>query len=231
MARGAQLLQLVEKFRAETRQSTLPALGTDSLPHVKQLLRRTQEMLYSDPANDWAFLRMWLTKPIQAGNIYYDPPDNLNMDRIEAVYVRSGNEWLPLERGIDVKEYAQYDPDDTTARGFPTERWDLRWTGTSTQIEIWPRPSENSTIRFKCLRPLRPMISDSDVADLDDNLIVLFAAAEELSAQKSKDADTKLQMAQKHLLSFKASAQAGSSTIQMGLSSMGRPSHAVVRVT
>ena len=85
---------------------------------------------------------------------------------------------------------------------------------------------------FKGMRPLRPLIALTDVADLDDDLIVLFAAAEELAAQKAKDADRKAQLAQAHLVSLLANAQSGSSTVQMGLgSSRGRIGRTTVRVS
>jgi len=217
MARGVQLLDLIYQFRAECRQSTQVAVGADSLPHVKQLLRRTQAMLYEDSGNDWAFLRMYPSIPIVAGDRYYDAPADLNIDRIEEVRVLVDGLPIPVTRGIGFEQYAAQNP-DLDIRSSPVLRWDLRWTGTETQIEVWPKPLENgSSLMFKCLRPLRALIDDADVADLDDTLITLFASAEELAAQKSKDAELKLQLAQKHLISVRANAQSGASTIQLGL--------------
>lgn len=231
MSRGVQLLQLVERFRAEVRESTQLSVGTDSLPHVKQLLRRTQEMLYADPQNDWSFLRMFPKITISAGAYYYDAPADLNVDRIEKVCVIYNGEPIPVERGIGFEQYADFDPENDE-RSSPIERWDLRWTGTKTQIEVWPKPSENGMkLMFQCLRPLRPLVADTDVCDLDDILIYLFAAGEELSAKKSKDAELKLQLAQRHLNALRAAAQAASPTIQMGLGSSGNNiGRAVVRV-
>lgn len=217
MARGTQLQDLVYNFRAECRQSTQLSVGTDSLPHVLQLIRRNQAMLYEDPGNDWAFLRMFVPINIQAGDRYYDAPANLNIDRIEDVKIITDGSPLDVDRGIGFVEYAAQNP-DLDVRSSPVQKWDLRWTGTKTQIEVWPKPSQTgSQLMFKCLRPLRPLVDMSDVADLDDNLIVLWAAAEELTASKAKDAELKLQLAQKLLNSVRGNAQSGSSTIQMGL--------------
>lgn len=230
MARDVQLLDLIYQFRAECRQSTQLSVLTDSLPHVKQLIRRIQAMLYEDSGNDWAFLRMYPSITIQAGDRYYDAPADLNIDRIEQVAVLVSGMPMGVTRGIGFKEYAEQNP-DLDVRSSPVLRWDLRWTGTSTQIEVWPKPSETgSTLMFKCLRPLRQLIDNDDRADLDDTLITLFAAAEELAAQKAKDAELKLQLAQKHLVSVRANALSGSSMIQMGLGGeAARPGRTTVR--
>lgn len=232
MARGTQLGQLVTQFRAEARQSTQLSVGTDSLEHVKQLIRRTQEMEYVDPANDWAFLRVYVAIPLSAGQRYYDAPALLNIDRVEEVNVIDGGPPIPVGRGISFPEYAVFDS-DSDVRSSRALKWDLRWTGTATQIEVWPVPSDNTQkLWFRCLRPLRPLIEMSDVADLDDILITLKAAAEELAAQKAKDAELKLQMAQQHKAALKANARAGSQDISMV---PGRPSnfplHPTIRVT
>jgi hypothetical protein len=229
MARGATLLSLVDAFRAETRQSTQLSVGTDSLPHVKQLLRRTQRLLYEK--HFWSFLSNIASKNIVAGDRYYDAPPELNMDRIERVVVIYNGQPIPIIRGVSFEEYAQYDP-EADERSSPVERWDLRWTGSETQIEVWPLPSSSMKLKFLCMRPLRPLVENDDVADLDEDLIVLFAAAEELAAQKSRDADMKLKLAQSHLASLQANAQAGSPMIQMGLGPVGEQEigRAVVRI-
>lgn len=80
----------------------------------------------------------------------------------------------------------------------PIEKWDIIDTGTGTpQIEVWPLPASNSMLRFRGVRALRPLIADGDVADLDDVLIVLWAAAE-LRAGKG-DEKAKSALAQRRL--------------------------------
>ena len=63
----------------------------------------------------------------------------------------------------------------------------MRWTGSKTQIEVWPLPASAQTLRVVGIRELRSLISNSDVADLDDQMIVLFAAAKILKAKKAED--------------------------------------------
>lgn len=212
MARGTQLGQLVTQFRNEARQSPNVSHGAATEDHVKQLLARTQRLLYEK--HFWSFLSVLPTKAIVAGSRYYDPPADLNFDRLIEVVVLNNSMPERVERGIGFEEYAIYDP-ATDQRSSPVQKWDLRWTGSATQIEVWPLPAEASTLMFKCMRPLRALAASDDVADLDDDLIVLFAAAEELAAQKAKDAEIKLKLAQSHLLSLQANAQSGESSANM----------------
>jgi len=231
MARGTQLQQLVESFRAEVRQSVQASVGTDSLPHVKQLLRRTQALLYEQ--YDWSFLRMMDRLTLSAGEIYYNVPANVNIDRVEEVVCIQDGQPVPIVRGIDFEDYAAFDSYDSAVRSDPVLKWDLRWTGTTTQIEVWPRPASNDIkLGFKSLRPLRALTNNSDPADLDDNLIVLFAAAEELMSREAKDAEMKLKLAQKHLTQLQANASASRETISLGLGGRksGAPLRTVVRV-
>lgn len=232
MPRGTQLGDLIEMFRSEVRQSVQPSVGTDSLPHVKQLLRRTQVVLYEQ--FDWPFLRPPVqTISLAAGDRYYDAPDDLNFDRVERVAVRYNNEPIKVERGIDFEEYAFFDSAEDE-RSSPVQKWDVRWTGTTTQIEVWPVPdNDDMVLWFKCMRPLRTLVDNSDVCDLDDYLIVLFAAAEELASQKARDAELKLKVAQDYLKSLRANSQSGSSSVQMGLgrgSRLGAPTRVEVIV-
>lgn len=230
MPRGTQFGQLIQMFKAEARQSSQLSVITDSLPHVKQVLRRTQNLLYAK--HFWEFLSVYPTKTMVAGSRYYDPPADLNIDRVEEAVVIYNGEPIAITKGIGFGEYAQFDP-VADERSSPVENWDIRWTGTATQVEVWPLPADNTAkIMWRCMRPLRPLVELDDVADLDDDLIVLFAAAEELAAQKSRDAELKLKLAQSHLISCQANAQAGSPMFQTGLGSgRGRPSRAIVRVT
>jgi hypothetical protein len=85
---------------------------------------------------------------------------------------------------------------------------------------------------FKCLRPLRALLALDDVADLDADLIVLLAVAEELASAKDEaGAKMKLAAARELLSSLKSGAQAGAPTIQMGLGSKSPRTKATVRVS
>jgi hypothetical protein len=197
MARGTQLIQLVTQLRVETGRSDSVALGVDELPALKHLLKRTQENLYDRHPEGWAHLRTVFDRiPLLAGDRYYDFPDTLNFDRIEDVAVWDSSTPLSITRGIGFEEYAVYDS-ESDVRAEPACRWDIRWTGSEEQIEIWPVPSTNNQeLQFIGTRKLRDLIENDDVCDLDDQLIVLFAAAELLVKSDKDLAARKLTLAE-----------------------------------
>lgn len=218
MARGTQLLQLVEDLREEVGRSTSVAVGNSDLPGLKQKLRRTQELLYDE--YDWPFLRqIFPPKYLQAGERYYDFPAGLNLERVESVAIWYANLPRDIERGITPREYAIYNSDDDV-RSEPAMAWDVRWTGTKDQIEIWPLPVSNTQfLQFTGIRALRPLVADNDVADLDDQLIVLFCAAEILARQGAKNAPMVLKLAQSRLGTMRARVKGASRMRRMGQSS------------
>jgi len=198
MARGTTLGDLVTKLKAEAGHSSAINLTVDKADAFKQTLRHVQEQLYYD--YDWPHLRIVASKTMAAGSRFYDVPvdatyGTINFDRIEAVECEYNDSFIEVGRGIGFGEYNQYDPADDE-RSDPVLRWDVRWTGSKAQIEVWPLPSSATKLWFRGIRDLSALTSNSDTADLDDNMIVLYAAAEILARQKSEDARAKLAAAQ-----------------------------------
>ena len=213
MARGKQLLELVAQLRAETGRTQDVSIGTDEVDNLKNLLRRTQEVLYDD--YEWPFLRIERSVTLATGQRYYDFPSDLDYDAIQIARYKYGNVYVDITRGIDFYDFSTYDS-NADERSSPALKWDIRNTGSGEQMEIWPIPPAAGSIHFFGTKTLTPMIQDSDRADLDDRLIVLFASAEMLANQKSNDAQAKAQQAEKRLMRLRAKSQAGSRTIQMG---------------
>lgn len=213
MARGTQLQQLVAQLRAETGRNQNVAVGTSELDNLKEQLRRVQELLYDD--NHWPFLQVERSLVLQAGQRYYDFPEDLNFDRIEVVKVKRNGIYTPVERGITFDDFSVYDS-NAGDRSSPMLKWDIRNTGTIEQLEAWPIPNEEGTLHFFGTKKLSKLVDDADRADLDDRLIVLFSAAEILARQKSPDAKNKLDLANTRLLKLKANGQAASKTVQVG---------------
>ena len=214
MARGVQLIQLVSRLRAEVGHSSNAGVGVDKLPELKQILRRTQESLYDD--FDWPHLRIKPTKSLASGQRYYDFPADLNYDRIQEAAVWYNGQPHIVERGIGFNEYARYDS-DSGDESDPMQRWDVRWTGSSEQCEVWPIPTSNDmTLQFVGIRDLADLTSNADTCDLDDILIILFAAAEILARQKSQDANAKLSAAQARYSKLKGRTRGASRPFVMG---------------
>lgn len=216
MARGRQLIQLVSMLREEVNRATSTAVGVDDLPLLKQKLTRTQEFFYDEW--DWPFLRqVFPLKALSVGEQYYDFPTNLNIERVEDVDLWYGNLPRRLTRGIEVAHYAIYNS-NLGVTSEPALRWDVRWTGVKEQFEIWPIPASNSqSVQFTGIRSLRPMVADGDVADLDDQMIVLTCAAEILAKQGSESASVVAGLAKARFQRMKGrSTGGGARTRRMG---------------
>jgi hypothetical protein len=92
---------------------------------------------------------------------------------------------------------------ETGATSDPVQLW-RHYEGD--QYEVWPVPSNstNQILRFRAVKKLSPLLANSDAADLDDNLIVLYSAAEFLARVKAADAPSKLQLAQSYYRNLRA---------------------------
>ncbi len=98
-------------------------------------------------------------------------------------------------------------------------------------IEIWPVPFEADIIYITGKRVLKAFSADADVADLDDTLLVLTAAAELLAKSKSEDAKIKANAAQARYVRLRGRYQVGSRPIQLrGPAPGGTPHGVTVRV-
>lgn len=205
MARNVSLGELIDDVRAEAGHSLQANLGVAMRDVIIKVLQRQQRRLWED--YDWTFLRVERDIAVQAGQRYYNIPADLTLERIEKVEFKYGDRWIPMGHGIGRTQLDQYDS-DRGVRGFPVERWQEY---ENNQIELWPVPSQNGSlaqsydvVRFFGIRKLRPFVAESDVADLDDTLLVLYSAAEILAREKAADASLKLQMAEKHYARLKA---------------------------
>jgi len=217
MARKTQLLALVAQVRAETGRTQNVAVGVDELDNIKYLLSRVQEQLYDD--YDWPFMNVQRTVALANGQRYYDFPTDLPLDNITDVALNYNDVYQKIERGIQPRDYSVFDSNASTPeKSSPVLKWDVRETGTTEQIEVWPIPNDNiQTLYFWGKKSLANLIQESDTADLDDRLIVLYAAAQMLARQKSLDAQAVLEQANKRLATLRRNTRKASPTIQMGL--------------
>lgn len=231
MARNTQLLSLVAQLRAETGRTQNVAVGIDEADNLKEMLRRVQETLYDE--YEWPHLRVEKKIDLAAGQRYYDMPAGLDFDRIEDIKLQYNSVYQEIERGIEFHDYSTFDSNATTPeRSSPALKWDIRNTGASEQIEIWPIPSDNTQdLYFFGTKTLGALIQESDTADLDDRLIVLFAAAEILARQKSNDAQAKLELANKRLRTLMKNSVKKRRVSQVGLGSWNRRSRGRISIT
>ncbi len=196
MARGTQFGQLVTMLRNEAgRSNTAGSAGLADYGQLKQLLNKHYETLYAD--YDWPHLRQVFARiSLSAGERYYNVPPGLDYERIERIVVWDGGRPIPIERGIDYEEYSIFSSEDNNRSG-PVSKWDIRFTGTIEQIEVWPMPSDNvQTLQITGFRKFTRLIADADVCRLDDMLVVGFAAGELIAKQDPKEAQATLAAAQ-----------------------------------
>jgi hypothetical protein len=208
MARNVTLEKLLTDMRAEARLSLDPAHNVQTRDSHINLLQREQERLWDDFA--WPHLRVHRFIPVEAGQRYYDTDaalmedgtpaaQQIPIDRIETIEIKSDGQWLPMETGIRAEHYAAHDS-ALNERAWPPRRWKI---SEAEDIEIWPIPDSNAgteqygLLRITGIRALRPLVDNGDRADLDSRLITLYAAGAILAAAGAKDANLKLEAAQR----------------------------------
>lgn len=220
MAKGAQFLQLYTDLRAELRRSTSVAVGSDDLDVLKRTINHVYRTLYID--FEWPHMRKVFPKiTLNAGQRYYDFPADLDNELLQKAVVWNGNVNDEVRVGIGSDEYSFLDSDEDE-RQDPVQSIDFRFTGTSVQLEVWPIPaSSDNKLQLSGYVLLPKLVNDSDKCWLDDELIVLFAAAELLKGTKAEDADSKLLIAQGYLQRLKARSKGPAKRVSMGLGSSG----------
>lgn len=229
MARNTQLSELLYMLRAEVGHSTSVATGVDNVPALTQKLKRAQVMLYDD--YDWPFMRIKRHIELEAGERYYDMPEDMDSERIEDVWLEFDGQIYKVTRGIGKAEYANYNSENDE-RNDPLQNWDLSRDedADTEQVEAWPIPAVNGgKLWFQGFKKLRALVQQTDRADLDDILIVLTAASEILSRAKQADATAVRDAASARLRQLKVRTKGAERTYTMGTGrttereTLGRP--------
>lgn len=201
MARGTAFSDLIIQLRAEAGHSTLAVAGIDNEPALKQILNRVQETLFD--SHNWPFKKIMPFLDLVAGTRYYDLPASIDFEHIVEVAVYFSDQPSKIDKGISYPEYAVFNSENDE-RSSPVQRWDIKYTGTKEQIEVWPIPDDDTQqLQFKGMQKLVKMVADADKAIMDDTLIVLTAAAEILARQKDEDAPLKQKAAKARLMQLK----------------------------
>jgi len=205
MARNTTLQVLLNDLRSESGHAISSALGKATQEMMVNLLNRVQRRLWEDFA--WPFLQVKKDITLQAGSRYYDIPSGITLERVQNASFKNGSSWHKITYGISTYDYTIHDS-DTGDRSWPIYKYEAYG---ASQVEVWPIPSENANtttgdglFRLEGTGNLSTFISMDDTADLDDQLIVLFAASELLTRQKSPDAQMKGQQAQVHYQRLRA---------------------------
>ncbi len=206
MPRGTTFDQLVTMFRQEAGHAVSRRQGQNTLPGVQATLRRTYRRLHSDFT--WPHLRIEREVALEAGEQYYSFPLDLDFERVETAWVREvGRDiWHPLHYGIGRAQYNTVHSHLGERDDYPTH-WMVHELD---QLEVWPIPDQNyDIVRFYGYSRPKALVDGNEPVDLDDDLVVLYAVAEQLARQRSADAELKLQQARQHYMNLRAQQQKG----------------------
>lgn len=202
MARRVSLGTLIQSLRRELKIAESPSLGRNTRETHAYYLRKTQQRLHAEFT--WPFMRIYRDVVMQAGQRYYAFPADIDPQDVISAKVSYGSSWAPLEYGITPQDYNARNS-DLDQRNDPIVKWNLFRDPTTNgdMFEAWPIPASNggSTVRFHGIKLLGSLIADADVCDLDDLLIVLYAAAELVPDKEKK---LKLEEAAAHKMSLKS---------------------------
>lgn len=202
MALGTTFGQLLEQLQDECGSSSASSRNNDNRAYLRRLIQRVYETLCDD--FDWTFLRVdndEATKELEAGERYYDFPVAMDLKTTVNAWFYYNNVWIPLVYGIGPEQYTAMNP-ELDQRADPQIRWRVKDAG---QFEVWPLPaSDGNKVRFTGKKRPTPLVADSDRADMDDRLIVLFCAAEVLAKRNQKDAEIKIAAANARKIEMRA---------------------------
>lgn len=177
--RGNTLGALIQMLRRELKIAESPALGKNTREQHAHALRSAQSRLFTQ--HDWPFKNVKRDITMAAGQRYYAPPADLDLEDLRIAKVAYSGLWYDLTRGINTDNYNAFNS-DLDRRNDPVRNWDIYNDPITNgdMLEFWPIPASNglSVARFEGTRKLRPLVADADPADLDDLLIVLFAAVD-----------------------------------------------------
>lgn len=193
MARQTTMSNILTQLRAALGMSlTVPAIGSGTDPILMQLLHDKQMDLASKYS--WPFLEQRFDIDIASGSRYLNfpttddagDPTAMDLERPYLVEVFWGSKWSPIGYGIGSEEFNVLNSDIAGNRQDPIVKW--RWSEEG-QFEIWPvAASSTQIVRFTGQRLPDTFAGLTDTADLDDRLLVLGVAADQLTKQNQRDA-------------------------------------------
>lgn len=208
--RQVTLTNLLTMLKAEVGDNGVGNTTRDA--QLTTLLSNKQKWLAAE--YDWPFLEHRWNLAVSPGNRYLSFPTvdedpqtiAINFERPVRTDVYYNNKWQDVDYGVNNDDFNYINSDGVNLTPppevlDPIQRWRFDDEG---KCEIWPIPTVAQTLRFTGQRTLNPLATGSDTADLDDMLLVYFAAGEILTREKQADAPLKLQLAQERMRKIRA---------------------------
>lgn len=242
MPRGTTLAKALAMLKGELGTLTNTSIAPATDLELQLLIDNTQ-LLLAD-TYDWPFLNTRSDVAVTAGvldaNRFYDFPETLNLERPVKAETLWGNRWHTLDFGIDSEQFNAYssgDGDVAAVQTDPIARWGWR-PDDATQFEVWPLPATSTTVRFSGQRKVDSLATASggvltftqtDILELDDLLVVLFAATDKLARMKKTDASLKQSKAEQRLGMVRASYNSKNPTFSLTPGS--KPERRLIKIT
>lgn len=202
---GATLAELIEGVQLEIGHSTNPQVGVNMRDHIASAIRREYRRLHADFA--WPHLLSWQTVPVQAGEQFPALPVGITLPRIVKVYHKAPQtSWQALDRTLGVEDYNEVDS-DADERRDPICKW--RADADLDRIEVWPLPLTAGLLRIVAKSERLPLEADTDICDLDADLVILFASAVLQFKAGRQDAGVTLQRGRSHYDTLRQRLQTG----------------------
>ena len=207
MARGTTLAVLRNMLKAEI--GDFMGTNTSRDRELSILLSNKQKWLASE--YDWPFLEHRWDLVVLPGQQFTTLPtldtdegeqSAINFERPVSVHALWSNVYSSVDFGINETEYNSMNF-AFGQQSDPILKYRLASNASGdtdpNQIEVWPVPTVQQTLRFVGQRALATLEDDVDMADLDDMLLVSLVAAEKLQRSKQADAAMKLALAQQRM--------------------------------
>lgn len=214
MARGTTWAVMRSMFKAEIGVELNDSVASGDNARYLQLANNQISWLIGQDA--WLLGKTRAEIALTTGTRYYDFPEStIDIDAVdkEAFVKKSDGYRYPIWFGIGQHQFNAYASE--ARQESPIRRWDLVNNAGALKVEVWPLPSEAQTLMLSGIGIFTPMTGDASTCPIDDLLVVLFMAAEQLARDKAADAQAKLAKAQAQLNKLKGSRQSGYESLSM----------------
>ena len=180
-------------LKTQLGMSLTTGVSSDEETRLKHLLTHKQAWLATE--YEWPFLKTRSGVALTVGTRYYTLPTDLDFDHDTKSEVQWNGIWQDVDYGINGEEFNVWDSDNGEQQA-PVHRWQHYG---QLQMEVWPIPSVAQTFRFSGPAKMGSFVN-GDTCQIDDQLLVLFTAADELERREQpRLAQTKLAQAQQRL--------------------------------
>lgn len=167
--------------------------GVVNAPLIDSFIRGAQKQIYED--NQWMREKRIDERLTGIDQVLYDYPQDCEPENILVLAVQVNGIWNPLKPGISLHMRS------IIGSGQPL-RYELR-----EQIEIFPPPGRQYTLRTEYVRSCSSLVSDNDRTTIDSDLVLLHALATAKAHYRQPDAPQVAQQFESMLSRMKAKAR------------------------